>query len=139
MSEAIFFGVIGIDQQNYAVPLTDILAIESNQTRKSVDGQTIIRFQEQDVILSEFSSKNIDYKFRDLCIVIDHDQTLTALQIDSFDTRQLDADKIKKLPEVMIHEDSVIRDVFFDEDSNELLLILTKQDLMFYLYTKSHV
>ncbi len=137
MSTSLFFGVISVDQQNYAMPLSEIIAIESNETVESIDGEMVITYQDQAISLNELSSVNINHKLRDLSIIINDGQSI-AVQVDAFDTRQLDEDKIQGLPEVMITDNSVIRELYFDEDTNEVLLILRKEFLVSYLDYKSH-
>lgn len=133
MDTKAFYGVITVDEQKYALPLNEILGIESTAKVKKVNGTYFLLFQDQEVALYDLiTSGDQTHSFRKLSVIL-KSEPIKAIQVDAFNSIQLKKDKIKQLPEIMIDKSSIIKDVLYDEETHELLLMLTRESLIKYL------
>jgi hypothetical protein len=133
MSSKEFFGVLTVNDQKYVIPLKDIMGIESTVNVKKIKGENMLAYQNQDILIYDLILlKQLKAELRKLSIIIDG-ETKKALQVDNFDSMQLDLETIQELPDIMVNKDSVVTKTFYDEDSEELLFMLTYKTLMNYL------
>lgn len=133
MENLVFYGILEIEEQKYALPLNDILGIENTASFKSVDGKECIIYQNKEINLYNIISIQHDNQLvRKLGVVINGDET-RAIQVDSFVTQQVKSASIKRLPHPMIENKSIIKNVISDEENKEIILMLDCHLLNEYL------